>query len=873
MSGMTQQHIVAASPYTNAWQSYCRELAAWAWERLAIKRDRHGKYSADGNAAWSSSPVTREILATHFAGVVTIGLGATSLEDQCISVAWDFDNHVDDVATSKNLAYAIVIANRLFGMGFRAIIVEDSDGKGSIHVWLLFSSPIPAATAHRFATSIARDYARHGLKKIECFPKNSTVQHTDAKCGHYLRIPGKHHKRDHWSRFWRNGEWLSQENSVRLLLSLTGDDPVLLSVIPELHWSDDKQKSPNSARSTRPGDILLARDALNSISPDDGYDNWLKVGLALHSVGDEMLLDWIEWSEDSRDFNEFECREKWTSFNRHIEGGVTLGTLFHMAKENGWKCPPLKFDPMSGNLSSNVENAVELNFDEKAVNDEVIELLAERGDIYDHNGSLALVVDEHVDGEHSRKTIQPLRLPTLREIIAETCTFHTSEVDKRTGNNSAARSRVPRWCFEAVLARGTWPGILPIRGIVTSPVLRADGSILQSAGYDAASGLYVDLTEEFPAITSVPSAELVRHALAMLFDLVSDFPFRDDANRSAWLASLLTPLAREAYRGCTGPLFLFDANVRGSGKSLLADVNSLIVTGREATRMAAPRNDEETRKRITAHVLDSDRIVLIDNITGRFGWASLDAALTGTTWKDRRLGHTELIEAPLRMTWYASGNNVMLVADTARRVCHVRLESRLENPEDRGGFKYPNIRNHVRHHLAALLTAALTILRGYIAAGCPDQRLKPWGSFEGWSDLVRATIVWCGLADPGETRTELRAKSDSEAGALLQMLIAVQHVDPLQQGLRVSDMLKIATNSVVLNGADSASLRDAIETVCGRSIQKVNSQQLGNRLGQFRNRVVGQLAFDFTVKSGINYWFVQYCGGPEVPGGPDSANL
>ena len=130
------------------------------------------------------------------------------------------------------------------------------------------------------------------------------------------------------------------------------------------------------------------------------------------------------------------------------------------------------------------------------------------------------------------------------------------------------------------------------------------------------------------------------------------------------------------------------------------------------------------------------------------------------------------------------------------------------------------------------------------------------------------------MADPGETRTELRAISDSEAGALLQMLIAVQYIDPNQNGLRTSDMLKIAKMSDISYAADAATmLRDAIETVCGRSIEKVNPQPLGNRLSHFRNRVVGQLAFDFTVKSGINYWFVQYCSGPEVPGGPDSANL
>ena len=517
---------------------------------------------------------------------------------------------------------------------------------------------------------------------------------------------------------------------------------------------------------------------------------------------------------------------------------------------------------------------IELTLDERAVNDLVIEALAKRTDIFDHNGSLAVIVDEHVDGEESRKTIQHLSLATLRELISETCKFYVLKLDKETGEETESFQRTPKWCYDAVLARGTWSGIRPIRGIVTSPVLRADGSILQSAGYDADSALYVDLTEVFPEITSAPSTDDVKRAVAMLFDLVADFPFRDGGSKSAWLASLFTPLAREAYRGCTGPVFLFDANIPGSGKSLLADINALIVTGREATRLTAPQNDEEARKRITALVSDSDRIVLIDNIAGRFGCASLDAALTGTVWKDRRLGHTELIEAPLRMTWYASGNNVILAADTSRRVCHIRLESKLENPEDREGFKYPDIRKHVRQNRPALLTAALTILRGYIAAGRPDKKLKPWGSFEGWSDLVRATIVWCGLADPGETRTELRATSDSEAGALRQMLMAVNHVDQDAHGLRTSDMLKIATGKSKDYGTDDADvLREGIEVFCESNIDRVNNRRLGVRLSHFRNRVVDQMAFDCTLKGGTNYWFVQSLGGSGGSGVSHTANL
>jgi hypothetical protein len=871
----------------NAWKMYCRELATWAWDRLAIKRDRHGMYSADGSPAWSFSEVTEDDLAAHFAGEITLGLGATSLDDQCLWVAWDMDNHVSDVETNQNLAYAIVLRDSLRALGFNAVVIEDSDGKGGIHVWCLFAAPIPAKQAHEFSVWVARDYKKHGLEKIECFPKNSTVQHTDAKCGTYLRDPGKHHKRDHWSRFYGVDAWLSIEDSVQLLLSQTGDDPALIPVLPEERPPAPSPQRFMSAGQSTDRDEALAVDALNSISPED-YDIWLKIGQALHSQGHHMLGHWIDWSRGSEKYKDGECESKWKSFHRGGERPVSLGTLFFLAESNGWIRPQRKYVRVgqTTGIKINAEtgvkqldeelpaNAVELLLDEKTVNDAVVSLLAARGDLFDHNGSIAVISDEHVDGEESRKTIHHLSLATLREIISETCRFYVWGIDKETEEEVPAWQRIPKWCYEAVLARGSWTGIRPIRGIVSCPVLRADGSILQTQGYDSDSGLYVDLTEAFPEIDSDPTAEAISCASATLFDLVSDFPFKDSASLSAWVASLLTPLAREAYRGCTGPLFTFDANIRGSGKSLLADINSLIVTGREATRLTAPQNDEEARKRITALVNDSDRIVLIDNITGRFGCASLDAALTGTVWKDRRLGHTELIEAPLRMTWYASGNNVILAADTARRVCHIRLESPLENPEDRSGFKYADIRKHVRKNRPALLAAALTILRGYIAAARPDQNLKPWGSFEGWSDLVRNSIVWCGLVDPGETRTELRLTSDSEAGSLRQMLVAVAHVDQDQHGLRTSDMLKIANARDQSYAADDVEMmREAIEMFCGRSIVKANAQHLGNQLSHFRNRVVDQMAFDCTIKRGSNYWFVQSSGGPVVPGGPDSTNL
>ncbi len=116
--------------------------------------------------------------------------------------------------------------------------------------------------------------------------------------------------------------------------------------------------------------------------------------------------------------------------------------------------------------------------------------------------------------------------------------------------------------------------------------------------------------------------------------------------------------------------------------------------------------------------------------------------------------------------------HVVLLADTARRVCHIRLESPEENPENRSDLRHPNLEAYIRRRRGELLAAALTILVGYIRNGRPDQDLPAWGSFEGWSGLVRSAVVWAGLPDPAATRHELAEQADVTASHLGLLLDA-----------------------------------------------------------------------------------------------------
>src|SRR5690606_17153515 len=117
-----------------------------------------------------------------------------------------------------------------------------------------------------------------------------------------------------------------------------------------------------------------------------------------------------------------------------------------------------------------------------------------------------------------------------------------------------------------------------------------------------------------------------------------------------------------------------------------------------------------------------------------------------------------------------------------RRIIHIRLDVLSERPEDRTDFRHPDLVAWLRERRPALVSAALTILSAYVRAGMPRQGLTPFGSFEGWSRLVREAVVWLGLPDPCLTRVRLAEQADTTADALTQLVEAWRAYDPHNLG-------------------------------------------------------------------------------------------
>jgi hypothetical protein len=87
-----------------------------------------------------------------------------------------------------------------------------------------------------------------------------------------------------------------------------------------------------AAMASRASSAKIA-EALRWIDPDAGYQDWLRVGMALHDAG-EPIDTWDAWSQRSQSYDWHEVETKWASFGK-TSGGLTIGTLFHMAGQAG----------------------------------------------------------------------------------------------------------------------------------------------------------------------------------------------------------------------------------------------------------------------------------------------------------------------------------------------------------------------------------------------------------------------------------------------------------------------------------------------------------------------------------------------------------
>jgi len=302
----------------------------------------------------------------------------------------------------------------------------------------------------------------------------------------------------------------------------------------------------------------------------------------------------------------------------------------------------------------------------------------------------------------------------------------------------------------------------PLHGVVTCPTFAADGSLVFENGYHPASGLWHHRTlTDLAAISAAPDASAVAEARTKLLDILADFPFVDDASRANAVALMLLPFVRPLIAGPT-PLHAVDAPSPATGKDLLVKAALLPALGREVGATTTAKDPDEWRKKITSALISDSPAILWGNVAHRLDSEHLAAVLTDTLWRDRQLGHTRELLLPNRAVWTATGNNLAFSRELARRVVWVRLDARMETPEQRTGFRHPDLLRHVREHRTELVHAALTLVRAWLAAGRPAGR-RVMGSFENYVGVMGGILEVAGITGFLANADELRRHADGES--------------------------------------------------------------------------------------------------------------
>lgn len=228
-----------------------------------------------------------------------------------------------------------------------------------------------AAAAHGGLPPTLMQRTRRGLHLLYALPDSVTVRTrneprkkdspgVDIKGeGGYIVLAPSINFKDKFTYHWLTStkpaempQWL-----IEFCQTIGNDSKIIVDVLPQLgprpaYLTQKSQQNhigiaERSAYASKPvwslEEEFRIRAALHYVKAD-GYDIWRTVGMAL------WWLDWIRSDGTSISFDLFDAwsqgvpekyaadavAAKWESFSRNARGEVTIGTLYHLARQHGW---------------------------------------------------------------------------------------------------------------------------------------------------------------------------------------------------------------------------------------------------------------------------------------------------------------------------------------------------------------------------------------------------------------------------------------------------------------------------------------------------------------------------------------------------------
>jgi putative DNA primase/helicase len=466
----------------------------------------------------------------------------------------------------------------------------------------------------------------------------------------------------------------------------------------------------------------------------------------------------------------------------------------------------------------------------------------------------------------------PITGPAMLGLLAKVAIWQKWDGRAR-GGGGFVTCDPPAKVVEILLAnRGQW-SFPVVRGVLTTPTIRPDGSLLTTPGYDPVSRYYLMFPSDLALaeIPAEPSLADAAEAFDRLNALLDDYDFVEDGgvSRSVALALLMTQVLRCGM--AVSPLLAVSATAPGSGKSHLVDLASTIAIGRPCPIMGAGKNEEETEKGINTKLLSGVAGFSIDNVHRMVDNPILNIATERPMISIRLFGLLESVEVENAATIYMTGNNLPVIDEQVRRTVLCSLDAGVERPEQRDFTTDPIVT--VRADRGRYIADILTIARAYLTHGSKPAGMKAFGSYPGWSKLVREPLIWLGQPDPVASQNTSRA-SDPEMGRLRAVMGAWQEAFKLDTPTTLADAVRFALEQQpVFHGdpydeirnaellvihvaawAPHTRLRDVLMETWGRG-KDIDTGRWGQWMKRYAGRIADGMMF---AKSDVSHSAVQW---------------
>lgn len=270
------------------------------------------------------------------------------------------------------------------------------------------------------------------------------------------------------------------------------------------------------------------------------------------------------------------------------------------------------------------------------------------------------------------------------------------------------------------------------------------------------------------------------------------------------------------------PIGIFNANQRGSGKSLLAWLCVAPVWGMAAGTPDC-KSEDEANKALQAALLSRLPYYMLDDIPV-LSSGTINMIATSNEVAGRRLGGLEFFTAKNKMQIFATGNNIGTSADVERRslICDLFLATdavkrKFATPLNKKALARPAWR-------ADLLRFMFSLVKNWADAGCPvlvHGSEKP--TFETFAETVGSILVHNGFLSPFRERRYSGSGGDLIGRTVTRLLahIAsnVMAADATSETFKLSKIVEIAEAN------------DWLQTICGN---KAPAHSMGKRLEHLR---------------------------------------